>query len=294
MATAIPAAQLAQAAPSRARLASMALTAILFVVLFAQPMMTLGRDWWNNPDAGHGLLLAPLALWLAWRKGIRPDARPNLALGIALIAGAVLLRYVSSLAAEQFTSRASLLMALGGLVTLEYGARQVLWWWLPSLLLILSIPLPDVILSGLALPLQFKASQLGAELLSMRGVPVRLDGNVIQLPGHSLFVTEACSGLRSLTALLSLGVLLGGLMLQSPVTRVILVALAIPVAVVINGIRVFLTGFLVLFVDPAMGEGFTHLTEGWLMFVVAFTVLGALTWVMLRVERRVQGRVAHA
>lgn len=294
MATAIPAAQLAQAAPSRARLASLALTAILFVVLFAQPMMTLGRDWWNNPDAGHGLLLAPLALWLAWRKGIRPDARPNLALGIALIAGAVLLRYVSSLAAEQFTSRASLLMALGGLVTLEYGARQVLWWWLPSLLLILSIPLPDVILSGLALPLQFKASQLGAELLSMRGVPVRLDGNVIQLPGHSLFVTEACSGLRSLTALLSLGVLLGGLMLQSPVTRVILVALAIPVAVVINGIRVFLTGFLVLFVDPAMGEGFTHLTEGWLMFVVAFTVLGALTWVMLRVERRVQGRVAHA
>jgi exosortase len=283
-----------QAAPTRARLASIALTAVLFVILFAQPMMTLGRDWWNNPDAGHGLLLAPLALWLAWRKGIRPDARPNLALGIALIAGAVLLRYVSSLAAEQFTSRASLLMALGGLVTLEFGFRQLLWWWLPSLLLLLSIPLPDVVLSGLALPLQFKASQLGAELLSMRGVPVRLDGNVIQLPGHSLFVTEACSGLRSLTALLSLGVLLGGLMLQSPATRVLLVALSIPVAVVINGIRVFLTGFLVLFVDPAMGEGFTHLTEGWLMFVVAFAVLGALTWVMMRVERRVQGRAAHA
>ncbi|HET6681810.1 MAG TPA: exosortase/archaeosortase family protein [Gemmatimonadaceae bacterium] len=285
---------MSQAVPSRVRLASIALTSVLFVILFAQPMMTLGRDWWNNPDAGHGLLLAPLALWLAWRKGIRPDARPNLALGIALIAGAVLLRYVSSLAAEQFTSRASLLMALGGLVTLEFGFRQLLWWWLPSLLLILSIPLPDVVLSGLALPLQFKASQLGAELLSMRGVPVRLDGNVIQLPGHSLFVTEACSGLRSLTALLSLGVLLGGLMLQSPVTRVLLVALSIPVAVVINGIRVFLTGFLVLFVDPAMGEGFTHLTEGWLMFVVAFAVLGALTWVMMRVERRVQGRGAHA
>lgn len=294
MATAVPAAQMTQAAPTRARLASIALTAVLFVILFAQPMMTLGRDWWNNPDAGHGLLLAPLALWLAWRKGIRPDARPNLALGIALIAGAVLLRYVSSLAAEQFTSRASLLMALGGLVTLEFGFRQLLWWWLPSLLLLLSIPLPDVVLSGLALPLQFKASQLGAELLSMRGVPVRLDGNVIQLPGHSLFVTEACSGLRSLTALLSLGVLLGGLMLQSPATRVLLVALSIPVAVVINGIRVFLTGFLVLFVDPAMGEGFTHLTEGWLMFVVAFAVLGALTWVMMRVERRVQGRAAHA
>ncbi|MCA9723223.1 MAG: hypothetical protein KC489_12640, partial [Gemmatimonadetes bacterium] len=34
--------------------------AVAFLVLFAEPLRTLMRDWWNNPDAGHGLLLAPV------------------------------------------------------------------------------------------------------------------------------------------------------------------------------------------------------------------------------------------
>jgi exosortase len=169
-------------------------------------------------------------------------------------------------------------------------------WWLPIVLFTLSIPLPAIITNTIALPLQFKASQMGASLLEMRHVPVRLTGNVIMLPGgHRLFVTEACSGLRSLTALLSLGVLIGGLWLKYPVTRVILLALAIPVAVLINGVRVFLTGFLVFFVSPALGEGFMHMTEGWLLFIVAFGILGFLAWVAGRLEAAYAGRrTAHA
>ncbi|MBA2671483.1 MAG: archaeosortase/exosortase family protein, partial [Gemmatimonadetes bacterium] len=57
-----------------------------------------------------------------------------------------------------------------------------------------------------------------------------------------------------------------------------------PVAMVLNGIRVFLTGFLVYFVDPSLGEGFMHLTEGWIIFVIAFAILGAMAWLMTRVE----------
>src|SRR5678815_2122345 len=138
----------------------------------------------------------------------------------------------------------------------------------------LSIPLPTVLLNELALPLQFQASRMGAALLSMRGVPVELTGNVINLPGHQLFVTEACSGLRSLTALLSIGLLLGGLWLRSPWFRGLLLLLALGVAVIVNGARVFLTGFLVFFVSPATGEGFMHTTEGWLLFVVSLGLMG--------------------
>jgi exosortase len=119
----------------------------------------------------------------------------------------------------------------------------------------------------------------------MRNIPVRLTGNVIRLPGQELFVTEACSGLRSLTALLSLGVLLGALVLRSPILRVLLLLLAIPIAVVINGVRVFLTGFLVYFVDPALGKGFMHSTEGWLLFLVSFGSLGAVAWLGMMGER---------
>lgn len=269
-----------------------ALTALGFALLFAHPFTLLLDDWWNNPEAGHGLLLAPVSVWLFWKTRHAVPSVPSPRWGVVFLLAAVGLRYLSSLAAEVFTMRVSMLLALAGLILYFGGVRKLRSWWLPMALLFLSVPLPEVVLSSIALPLQFRASELGADLLKLRHVPVRLEGNLILLPGHRLFVTEACSGLRSLTALLSLGVLAGGLWLRYPLTRVLLVATAIPVAVLLNGIRVFLTGFLVFFVDPKFGEGFMHLTEGWLLFVVAFAFLGLFAWAFATLESRWKRRTA--
>lgn len=276
------------AADPRARVTELTpaiVSAIAFALLFTQPIAFLVRDWWTLPEAGHGLLLAPVAIWLASQSGLRKGAAPNIVLGTLMILFAVLLRYMSGLAAELFTMRMSILFAIAGLTVYQYGVRQVIHWWLPFLLAFLSVPLPELITQALALPLQFKASQMGAALLSMRDIPVRLTGNVIRIPGNELFVTEACSGLRSLTALLSLAVLLGGLVLQKPVLRLLLVLLAIPIAVVINGVRVFFTGFLVYFVDPAFGKGFMHITEGWLLFLVSLSAMGVVAFLCVLTER---------
>lgn len=261
---------------------------LAFFVCFWRPIVTLGQDWWTNPDAGHGLLLFPIAIWLAWKRGLVAEPRPQHVPGLALLVGAVLLRYLSGLAAEPFTMQMSTIGAAMGLIVYVYGVRQILRWWLPALLVVLSIPLPAVVLGSLALPLQLKASQWGAALLELRHVPVRLAGNVIQLPGQTLFVTEACSGLRSLTALIALGLLIAGLWLRSPWCRALLVLLAVPVAMVLNAFRVFLTGFLTYYVDPRLAEGVTHLTEGWAIFVMAFTILGAVAFVLAALERRLQ------
>jgi exosortase len=261
-------------------------TAIAFALLFAQPFVSLVRDWWTVPEAGHGLLLAPVAIWLAWRAGIRPGAAPSPALGLAVILVAVLVRCAAGLAAELFTMRASMVMALAGLTIHRYGVRQLLHWWLPFTLAALSIPLPELVTQALALPLQFRASRMGASLLELRNVPVRLTGNVIRLPGHELFVTEACSGLRSITALLSVGVLASAMLLRSVPARIVLVLLTIPIAIVVNGLRVFMTGFLVYYVSPELGTGFMHETEGWLLFLVSLAALGGVAWLGLAVERR--------
>jgi len=269
-----------------ARLA-LAATALAFAVLFAQPFANTVSTWWNDPEAGHGLLLVPLAFVLAWRRGLDPAATAHHTLGLSVLGVAVVVRYVAALAADPFLSRVTMFLALAALVIYAWGLRQVVAWWLPAALLALSVPLPEVVLGSIALPLQLKASSLGAALLSWRGLPVHLDGNVIRLPGHDLFVTEACSGLRSLTALLSIGVLLGGVLLRHPVSRIAIIALAIPVAIVVNGVRVFITGFLVAFVDPSLADGFTHITEGWLLFLVAFAILAVITLGVVRIERRV-------
>ncbi len=266
------------------------LLGVAFVVLFWRPAMLLGRDWWNDPESGHGLLLAPVSIWLVWKSGLLKDTKPSIVLGTLLLLGAVLLRGASELAAELFTMRMSMVMALGGLVVYYWGLKQALAWWLPFTLIILSVPLPELLRQAIALPLQFVASQMGAALLEWRQIPVRLTGNIIDIPGHRLFVAEACSGLRSLTALLALGVMIGGLWLKHPVSRIMLLLIAVPIAIAINGVRVFLTGFLVFFVDPKMGEGFMHLTEGWLLFLVSFACVGAaavgVRWVEAAIQRR--------
>jgi len=270
--------------------APLLLAGVAFAVLFAEPAYLLARDWWNDPEAGHGLLLAPVSIWLVWRAGVRADAAPNRILGIGLLVSAILLRYVSGLAAEMFTMRFSMVLALAGLTTYYLGLRQLLSWWLPFTLFTLAIPLPEVIKSAMTLPLQFRASRMGAALLEWRNIPVELNGNVIQVPGRQLFVTEACSGLRSLTALVSLGILMGALWLRTPVARILVLAAAVGVALMVNAVRVFMTGFLVVFVDPKLGEGFMHITEGWLLFVVSLALTAGAAWLIGVVEGRLRGK----
>ncbi|MGH7583350.1 MAG: exosortase/archaeosortase family protein [Gemmatimonadales bacterium] len=261
---------------------------IAFVALFAPPFAGLVHEWWTDPDAGHGLLLFPVGLWLAWRSGIDPEARPNVRAGITLLVAAVLLRALGSIAAELFTQRLSIWLAGLALVVYFAGWVQVRRWWLPMILLPLAIPLPAILTNLMAIPLQFRASQLATAMIHWRHMPVVTTGNVINLPpnwqvgfpGQRLFVAEACSGLRSLTALLALGVLIGGLYLRGWPSRLLLVMLAIPVAVLVNAIRIFLTAFLVYFVNPSWGVGALHRNAGWLMFSIAFLVLGAVAALM--------------
>ncbi len=274
--------------------APLLLAGVAFAVLFAEPAYLLARDWWNDPEAGHGLLLAPVSIWLVWRARVRADAAPNRFLGIGLLVSAILLRYVSGLAAELFTMRFSMVLALAGLTTYYLGLRQLLSWWLPFTLFTLAIPLPEVIKSAMTLPLQFRASRMGAALLEWRNIPVELNGNVIQVPGRQLFVTEACSGLRSLTALVSLGILMGALWLRTPVARFLVLAAAVGVALMVNAVRVFMTGFLVVFVDPKLGEGFMHITEGWLLFLVSLALTAGAAGLIGVIEGRLHRKRAAA
>jgi len=266
-------------------LAGYALTGMMFVLLFAKPATLMFDAWWNDPNSGHGLLLAPLSIWFAYKSGIVKNAKPQPVLGMSILLFAVVSRYAADLAAELFVMRGSMLMALAGMVVWYGGIRQLLHWWLPFVLTALSIPIPEVILNTIALPLQFTASKIGASLLAWRKIPVLLTGNVIRLPGQELFVAEACSGLRSLTALISLGVLLGALFLKYWPSRLVLVMATIPIAILINGFRVFLTGFLVLFVSPDMAKGAMHTGEGMLTFGGAFLLTGAVTWLFAQFER---------
>ena len=231
----------------------------------------------------HGPLLAATSIWLGVRRRSR-ESRPAPLPGACILAASVLLRLASAAMAEPYSLQLSLLVMLCGLVVFYAGWAQLRAWTPSVLLLCLAIPLPELLSQSFTLPLQQIASRVGAALLHWRYVPVQLEGNIIRLPARDLFVAEACSGLRSLSALVSTGVIVGVVLLRRATVRCFLVLLAIPLAILLNGVRVFLVGYFVFYAGPAAGDPILHATEGWLMFLIGLFALTGIAYVLARIE----------
>jgi exosortase len=186
------------------------------------------------------------------------------------------------LGAELFLTRVSMLVVLTGalLFLLGWGALRVLAF--PLAFLILMIPIPAIIFNQIAFPLQLVASQAGAATLSMLSIPVLREGNVIILAHTSLEVAEACSGIRSLISLLTLGIVYGYFTDPRASVRVAIALATVPIAIVANAARVAGTGVAAHYYGPAAAEGFFHTFSGWLVFVVALALLFLLTRALLR------------
>jgi exosortase len=189
--------------------------------------------------------------------------------GLWLTAAACLLYLIGKLGAEFFLMRISLVVLLAGLVWTFWGAPRLRKLAFPLVLLLTMVPLPAVLYNRLAAPLQLFASEVAAVSLQALSIPVYQDGNIIHLANTSLGVAEACSGLRSISSLSVLALVLGYLLNPRLGARVLLFLLAIPTAIAVNVLRIVGTA-LVAEQDPHLAEGFYHSFSGWLVFLVGF------------------------
>jgi exosortase len=177
------------------------------------------------------------------------------------------------LGAENFLSRVSLLVVLAGLVVQFRGWSSFRVLLFPWAVLFLMIPLPAIIFNEVSLPLQFLASRLGSSLLTLVGVPVLREGNVLQMSSLTLDVAEACSGLRFLISLITIAVIYGYLKEPSFVRRVWIVLAAIPVAIGANGMRIMGSGIIGEYWSPEKAEGFFHTFSGLVVFAISLLLL---------------------
>lgn len=260
----------------------------LIVALYSHVFAELARDWWTDPNASHGLLVPPLAAYIAWKRRELTLAAPTeLDLrGLFWIAGGCLVLLTGKLGAEYFLTRISIVIILTGLVLTFWGKHRLRTLAFPLLLLATMVPLPVIVFNALAQPLQLFASQTATRIAQFFGTSVYQDGNVIQLASTTLGVEEACSGLRSLAALIVMALLVGFLQCTRPVTRIILLALSLPIAVLVNVIRVSGTAMMADH-DPELAMGFYHTFSGWLVFLLGiFFVLGASRLLHATLDRR--------
>jgi exosortase len=253
--------------------ASIVLAAV--AILYHGVAAALLRDWSTDENYSHGFLIVPLACYFAWERRAALAAtlpRPSWT-GLLLVACGVLALAAGTLGAEYFVARVSLLAVASGAVVFLYGWNHLRLLAFPVAFLLLMIPIPAIIFNQIAFPLQLLASRFGEAALHAANIPVLREGNVIILSNTTLEVAEACSGIRSLISLLTLAIVYGYFTEQSVWKRLALALASVPVAIAANGVRVAGTGIAAHYIGPEAAQGFFHTFSGWLVFLVAFTLL---------------------
>jgi exosortase len=249
-----------------------------FVLLYWRVLVKLVSDWWTDGNYSHGFFIIPIAAYLAWerREKFRAAAQRPTVLGLFVIIGSVIVLAGGVLGSELFLTRISILGTATGIVLFFFGWARLRVLLFPMAFLFLMIPLPAIIFNQIAFPLQLVASQFGEKALNVADIPVLREGNVLVLANTTLEVAEACSGIRSLISLLTLGIVFGYFADSRMWVRTVIALSSVPVAIVANGARVAGTGIAAHFIGPAAAEGFFHEFSGWIIFIAAFAMMLAI------------------
>jgi exosortase len=290
----------------------LAIAAALTFVYFAV-LMKLGRDWWYDENYSHGLLVPFIIGFIVWQERKRfteHQGRGALWIGAACMVFGMLALWAGTAGAELFVQRASLLLMLAGIVIYFFGFRIIGVVAVPMLLLALAIPIPQIIFNKIAFPLQLFASKCAVGAMQLLEIPVLRQGNVIELmplgakEPKRLAVVEACSGIRSLMTLVTLAVVYAYFTRPDrnagvpPAARqrrayqsfgfwrsVILIASAVPIAILTNAGRVSGTGILAHYYGTKVADGFFHSFSGWVIYLVAAALLFATGWTLDKMPR---------
>jgi exosortase len=233
----------------------------------------LAERWVVDPQYSHGFLVPLFAAIILWVR------RPVEKIGSVEPLGLLLL--VVSLAPRWFTGRMDLgavdavcmLGAILGSVLFVGGRPLFRWMWVPILFLAFMIPLPFAVEEGVAMPLRHFATEAATYVLQTLGYPAVAEGNIIQIDQIRLGVIDACSGLGMLMTLFALAAALA-LVVRGPVVdRVILVASAIPIAILANMARITLTGVAYASFGWQQYHQTIHDVLGWFMMPLALVLL---------------------
>jgi exosortase D (VPLPA-CTERM-specific) len=269
---------------------------VLLAVLVgaALPIYWLGLESlvaaWSTPEYSHGPLIPVISLYLFLRELRDQPAIPQApgptarrwGPGVALLLFAFVVGILGNLVRIPDIVAYGLILWVGAVVLLVMGWDAGRRHWAPVLHLVFMLPLPQFLYWKLTIWLQMVSSELGVWFVALAGVPVYLEGNVIDLGVYKLQVAEACSGLRYLFPILSFSYLFA-ILYRGPIWhKAVLLLAAAPLTVLMNSIRIGVIGILVDSYGIGHAEGFLHFFEGWVIFLACIGVLFAMAVALQR------------
>jgi len=242
--------------------------------LFLPVFIELTHIWLTSADYSHGFLVLPISLYMVWQKRSRLmsiEIQPSWAGSVLLVPG--LLLYGAAFVTN-FNSLVylSMLIIIVGIIILSAGTRFARELLFPILFLLFMFPIPSSYYIMITNPLKLMITNISALIMGSMGIPVLQDGNLLFFANTQLEVAEACSGVRSLYSYLMLGCLFAVFSIRLR-TKLILILSAIPLAILVNIVRVTVTGVLSNYYGPEVAQGFFHEFTGFILFAVGFVLL---------------------
>ena len=232
---------------------------------------------WSTAEYSHGPLIPLISLYLFLRE-LRRLPPPKLVVhdrapGLIVIVLALLLAIGGNLTRIPDIVTYAFIVWVGGVVLTIFGWERGKLHQLGVVHLIFMLSLPQFVYLKLTIVLQTISSEIGVWFVALMGVPVYLEGNVIDLGIYKLQVAEACSGLRYLFPILSFSYLFA-ILYRGPVWhKAVLLLAAAPLTVLMNSFRIGVIGVLVNSYGIEHAEGFLHFFEGWIIFGACIAIL---------------------
>lgn len=265
---------------------------VLLTVLYMPVISALVRQWLDDSNYRHGLLIPFVSALLLWRRrdSLRKSGEGGSEIwGMLLMLTAAGLLIAGTAAAEMFATRISLPLMLLGAVLFIRGRDFTRISGPPLLFLLLMVPLPYIIYFKITFPMQIMSAKFSAEVLTFMKVSVIRKGNILMLPGYTLEVIAACSGLRSLMTMFTLSVVFAFFSDMSKGRKSVLVILSVPAAIGANTVRLVVTALGAHLVGPSFADGPLHEASGIIVFAAGFLMLllcaGILRWTEFRQKK---------
>ena len=248
---------------------------------------------WADPSWSHGFIIPLFSLYFlhqAKDEILNIKIKPSY-LGLFFVICGILF-YPFNIIQFRFgyLSPLSMVATLGAIVLFLGGWKLVKYTWLPVIFLVFAVPLPDRYYREITIPMRIWAASAASSVLSLvKDLETSASGVVIDIfyKGEhlqpSLDVAEACSGMRLLMAFLALGVAMAYLHKRPVWQRLVLLASTVPIAVFCNIVRVTVTGFIHIVIDPKYAQGLYHDVLGLCMLPLAFGLYWAMAWFMSNV-----------
>ncbi len=256
------------------------LTGLFVIALYEHGLSRMVDYWFTREEYSHGVIIPFITAFLIWQK---KDVLERISFdgswaGVAItFAGAVIIS-IGNISAITAIMQYGFVIALAGFILAYMGWRGFKEIWIPLSLLFFMIPFPDVIIQDLSRYLQLISSSIGVWIIRLFGISVYLEGNVIDLGVYKLQVVEACSGLRYLFPLMTLGFVCAYIYKAALWKRAVIFLSTIPITIFLNSFRIGMIGVLVEYWGQSMAEGFLHDFEGWAVFMACTGILVLEMW----------------